>query len=74
METLSRMLSASINGGFFSSFSMGSRHSGVVDIPHLLFANDILVFCGPKPDLLCYLRALFLCFEATSDLKISLAK
>jgi hypothetical protein len=74
MEALSRMLSATVNGGFLSGFSVGSRHSGVVNISHLLFADDTLVFCGAKPDHLCYLRALFLCFEAVSGLKINLAK
>jgi hypothetical protein len=44
---------------------MGSRHFGVVDISHLLWA---------KPNYLRFLRALFLCFEVVSDLKINLAK
>jgi hypothetical protein len=46
----------------------------VVNISHLLFAEDAFVFCGAKADYLCYLRVLFLCFEAASDFKINLAK
>jgi hypothetical protein len=53
---------------------VGSRRSEVVNISHLLFTGDTLVFCGANPEHLCYLRALFLCFEAVSDLKINLAK
>jgi len=43
MEALSRMLSATINAGFLSCFFVGSRHSSV-NISHLLFADDTLVF------------------------------
>jgi len=74
MEALNRMLSATVNVGLLSGFFVGSRHSGVVDILHLLFANDVLVFCGAKPNHLCFLHALFLCFEVVSCLKINLAK
>jgi len=53
---------------------MGSRHSNVVNISHILFADDTFVFCGANPDHLRYLRGLFLRFEAVSDLKINLPK
>jgi hypothetical protein len=46
----------------------------VFKISHLLFVDDTLVFCGAKPNHLHFLRALFLCFEAVSGLKINLAK
>jgi hypothetical protein len=36
--------------------------------------DDTLVFCGANPDQLCFLRMLFLCFEAVLGLKINLAK
>jgi hypothetical protein len=74
MEALSRMLSATVNGGLLSGFSVGSRHSGVVDISHLFFADDTLVFCGAKPEHLHFLCALILCFEVVSGLKINLDK
>jgi hypothetical protein len=48
MEALSRMLSAIVNGGLLLGFSVGSRHSCVVDISHLLFADDTLFFVGPS--------------------------
>jgi hypothetical protein len=40
------MLSATVNGRFLSGFSIGSRHSSVVNISHLLFADDTLVSVG----------------------------
>jgi hypothetical protein len=74
MEALSRMLSFSIDRGFLSGFSMGSRLSEEVIISHLLFADDTLVFCEVNPDHLRFLRVVLLCFEAVSGLKINLAK
>jgi len=48
MEVLSRMLSATVNGVFLPGFSIGSRNSGVVNISHLLLANDTFGFLwGP---------------------------
>ena len=68
------MLSTSIDRGFLSGFSMGSRLSEEVIISHLLFADDTLVFCEANPDRLRFLRMVLLCFEAVSGLKINLAK
>jgi hypothetical protein len=74
MEALSKMLSATVDRGLLSGFSVGTRLSEVVNISHMLFADDTLVFCGANPDHLRYLRVLFLCFEAVSGLKVNLAK
>jgi hypothetical protein len=53
---------------------VGSSNNGVINISHLLFATDTLVFCGTSPDYLLYLRMLLLSFEAISGLKINLDK
>jgi hypothetical protein len=49
-------------------------YDGGIDIPHLLFADDIFFFCGANPNHLHLLRCLLLCFEAVSGLKINLPK
>jgi hypothetical protein len=46
MEASSKMLSTTVNEGNLSSFLVGSRHYGVVEIAHLSFAGDTLAFCG----------------------------
>ena len=45
MEALSKMITAAIDNGQLSGFSVGSRLSEMVNISHLLFAGDTLVFC-----------------------------
>jgi hypothetical protein len=46
MDTFSRMIVATIDSGFISSFSMRARMFERVNISHFLFADDTLVFCG----------------------------
>jgi len=73
MEGLSKMLSGAVDSGRLSSFSVGSWPP-VINISHLLFADDILVFSEANPIHLRYLRVLLVCFEAVSCLKVYLAK
>jgi len=74
MEALSKLFSVTVHRGFLSGFSVGSGSNRLINISHLLFANDTLVFCGANPNHLHYLRLLFLSFEAVLGLKINLAK
>jgi hypothetical protein len=73
MEALSKMITATVDRGLLSGFSAGSRPP-TVNISHLLFVDDTLIFGGANPNHLRYLRVLLLFFEAVSDLKINLAK
>jgi hypothetical protein len=41
---------------------------------HLLFGDDILIFCGADPNRRCNLQSLFLLFEAVLGMKTNLAK
>jgi len=74
MEAFSKMWSATVSGGLIPGFSVGLRDSGVLNISHILFAEDTLIFCGAIPNHLHYLCTLFLCFETVSGLKINPAK
>jgi hypothetical protein len=59
MEALSKMLSATVDGGFLSGFSVGSRNIGALNISHLLFTDDLDILWA-NPNHLCNLCALFL--------------
>jgi len=74
MEAFSKLFSITVQRGFLSGFSVGSSSNGVINISHLLFADDTLVFCGASPDHLLYLRMLLLSFEPVLGLKINLDK
>jgi hypothetical protein len=63
-----------MSGGLLSSFSVGPRNVGGINISHLLFVDDILIFYRADPDSPRYLQCLFLCFEVVLGLKINLAK
>jgi hypothetical protein len=63
MEALSRMLSATVENGRLSGFSVGSRYQEAMVVSHLLFADDTLIFCDPNVEHFRDLRCLLLCFE-----------
>jgi hypothetical protein len=74
MEAFSKLFYITAQRGFLSGFSVGSSSNEVINISHLLFADDTLVFCRASPDHLLYLRMLLLSFEGFSILKINLDK
>ena len=53
---------------------MGNNNNGVSSISHLLFADDTLIFRDAASDQIQALRAVLLCFEAVSGLKVNLGK
>ena len=68
------MISATIHHRSLLGFSVGPRLSEMINISHLLFADDMSVLCGAKVDHMCSSRALLVCFEAASGLKVNVAK
>jgi hypothetical protein len=74
MEALSRMLTATMDHGLLTGFSVGSRNNEALVVSHLLFADDTLIFCGANSEQIRHLRCIFLCFEAVSGLRINLGK
>ncbi|KAF5464295.1 hypothetical protein F2P56_014382 [Juglans regia] len=74
MEALSRMMQAVVGGGFLSGFQVGNGSGSSIIISHFLFADDTLVFCEATSSQIQTLRAMLLCFEVVSGLKVNLGK
>jgi hypothetical protein len=66
MEALSRILSAIVDRGLLSGFSVGSKDNDMLHLSHFLFVGDMLIFCETNLDHLRNLGCLFLYFEAVS--------
>ncbi|RVW93827.1 putative mitochondrial protein [Vitis vinifera] len=74
MEVFSSFLKRVVEGGFMSGYKVKDRNEEGVQISHLLFADDTLVFCQATQDQLTYLSWLLMWFEAVSGLRINLEK
>lgn len=74
MEALSKLLDRVVDGLFIEGFFVASRDSFPLTVSQLLFADNILIFCGVDPDQLLHLKCAMLCFEAVSGLRINLGK
>ena len=74
MEVLSCLLRCAVNEGFLLAVKVRSRGSEGVQVSHLLFADDTLVFYGASKDQLLYLSWILMWFEAMSGLRINLDK
>ncbi|RVW24673.1 hypothetical protein CK203_082175 [Vitis vinifera] len=74
MEVLSVLITRAIDGGFLSGCRIWGRGRTEMNISHLLFADDTVVFCEAKKEHLTYLNWTLFWFEAASGLRINLDK
>ena len=74
METLSLILMKAKEGGFINGFQVRGREGEGVEVSYLLFADDTLIFCDARKEVLEYLSWIRMWFEAMSGLKINLEK
>ena len=54
MEALSCLLKKVVNGGFLVACKARGRGGEGVQVSHLLFIDDTLVFCGASQDEMMY--------------------
>ncbi|RVW65755.1 LINE-1 retrotransposable element ORF2 protein [Vitis vinifera] len=74
MEALSSLINRAVRGGFLSGCRIGGREGVGIQVTHLLFADDTLVFCDDSQEQVAFLSWLLMWFEATSGLRINLNK
>ncbi|XP_059629652.1 uncharacterized protein LOC132272538 [Cornus florida] len=74
MEGLTRLMRKAEDLGYIRGFRVGRDVDHQIQISHLLFADDTLVFCDADISQLRYLRCTLACFQAVSGLKINVGK
>lgn len=50
MEVWNRLLERAREGGYLSSFTVKGKGGEVVEMSHLLFVDDTLIFCEDSQD------------------------
>ncbi|KAJ9689326.1 hypothetical protein PVL29_014820 [Vitis rotundifolia] len=74
MEVLSTLIRRAAAGGFFAGCRLQGRGGAELNVSHLLFADDTVIFCEAKTEYLASLSWILAWFEAASGLRINLAK
>ena len=74
MEVFSCFIKRAVDGGFLLGCRVKGKSEEGVQISHLLFVDDTLVFFQASQDQLTYLSWLLIWFEAVSRLRINLEK
>ncbi|KAJ9703718.1 hypothetical protein PVL29_005138 [Vitis rotundifolia] len=74
MEVLNVLISKAVEGGFIIGCRIWRDRGQAVNISHLLFADDTIVFCEAKKEHLTHLSWILFWFEAASGLRINLDK
>ena len=74
MDAFGRLMLKAKEEGYIDGFPVSASGGDSMSISHLLFTDDILVFCDADIDQIHHLRCILLCFEAVSGLHINLAK
>ena len=74
MEAIGRILDKAIHDGHMSGFGVGRLEGRSLAVSHLLFVDDILIFCDADLDQVLFLRMILIWFEAIFGLKINLGK
>ncbi|RVW54319.1 Protein RETICULATA-related 1, chloroplastic [Vitis vinifera] len=74
MEVLSALIRRAVQGNFITGCRLRGRGGVEMNVSHLLFADDTIIFCEDRKDHLTHLGWILAWFEAASGLRINLAK
>ena len=56
MEVLSRFLKTTEEGGFICGFQVGAALGDRLEVSHLFYADDTILFCDACPEQVSYIR------------------
>ncbi|RVW54845.1 hypothetical protein CK203_071588 [Vitis vinifera] len=74
MEALSCLINRAVSGGFLSGCRVRGRGGNGVQVTHLLFTDDTMVFCEASLQQMTFLSWILMWFETISGPKINLDK
>ena len=74
MKVFSLLIDKAKMRGFLKGYNIKGRNGVAMNISHLLFADDTLVFCKDTEEQMVFLSWILLCFEALSGLRVNLEK
>ena len=74
IEVLSHILKKTEEGGFIQGFHVGPINSTGIRVSHLLFADDIILFCDTSREQILSIRLVLTCFQAFTSLKVNVGK
>ena len=74
MEALSCLINRAVRGGLPDRLQVKGRGGSGIQVSHLLFADDTVVFCEDSQEQMAILSWLLMWFEAISGLSINLNK
>ena len=68
------MMKRAKGAGLLRGFRADGRRGGGVCVSHLLFANDMILFCDADEEQILHIQMLLLCFQAVTGLKVNALK
>ena len=68
------LLDRAVAGCNFTSFAVDENQRVPFMILHLLFADNVLIFCSLDREQFLYLKCVLVCFEAKTSFRINLGK
>ena len=74
MEVFSKMMKRVEGAGLLRGFRADGRWGGGVCVSHLLFADDMILFCNADEEQILHIWMLLLCFQAVTGLKVNALK
>ncbi|WMV47514.1 hypothetical protein MTR67_040899 [Solanum verrucosum] len=74
MEGFNSMIRVAIQNHWIRGFAIGNLSGEEMQICHLLYADDIIIFCEAKASQISFIRTTLVIFEAVSGLSINWRK